>query len=201
MERVEEVAIEVRLEDPALAVRQYTPATRLESEFASEIEIKTTSGGDRQLDASLGGVLPIAGGVAHLTPSISAGSGEHSSATKTVTRKSPKQAVVVSGALNHRRGAFFKFRRSTQSTLEGEHDLTLTFAAPADWQGGKLTVACQARGQRKVLFVKQRKIWGSTTAPINLRLAGAAPLAQPTLQTVAKPAVGESIWKLRKETE
>jgi len=206
VQRVEELAIEVRLDDAALVVHQFSPATRLETEFASEIQVKTTTGGDRQFDASLGGVLPISGGVAHLTPSITAGSAEHQSATETATRKPPKQAVVVSGALNHRRGAFFKFRRSSQTTLEGEHELSLTFAVPAQWERGQLTVACQARGERKVLFVKQRKIWGSTTAPVNLHLAGATPTREPerptpVLQTVAKPTAVESIWKLRNSAE
>lgn len=182
VERVREVIVEVDGSDAGLTVHDYSPDTRLESELAGAVEVKRTTERQHGIDASLGGVLPVAGGTAHLTPSVTAGKSERSTSTKTETRRPPKRAVLVSGAVNRRQGVFFKLRPSTQSTLEGEHELSITFVAPAEWEGGELHVECVARGVKKWLFVKQRKVWSASRAPVEVRLVS---------HTVAKPVVDE----------
>lgn len=180
VDRVEEVILQLHFGDDRLRVVDFSPTTQLVSEYAEDIEVKSTTGSDNRLDASLGGVLPVGGAPAHVTPSITAGKTEHQTATETSKRKAPKEAVVVSAAIDRRRGVYFKLRQSSQSTLEGEHRLKVTVAADRHWSGGELTVNCNARGERKWLFVKQRKVWSTATTPVELRVAR---------HTVAKPVV------------
>ncbi|MEM9187147.1 MAG: hypothetical protein AAGB00_11695 [Planctomycetota bacterium] len=192
--RVGEVVIEVDGAAAGLTVHDYAPATRLESEYTGAIQVESTTESDRHLDGTLGGILPSAAGVAQLAPSLSAGKASRDAATEKAARLAPKEAIVVAGAINRRQGVLFKFRPSSQTTLEGERRLAVTFIAPQAWEGGELSVACAASGQRKVLFVKQRKIWGSARAPVTLRLAGApVASARPAAQTVAKPVVSDSV--------
>ncbi|TWT78529.1 hypothetical protein Pla123a_13220 [Posidoniimonas polymericola] len=169
--RVREVIIEIDGAEAGLRVHDFAPNTQLASEQAKDYEVKRTEERREGLDASLGGALPIAGGTAHLTPSVTTGRSTHTTSTVTETRLAPKQAVLVSGAVNRRQGVYFKLRQSSQTTLEGEHELTVTFVAPAEWTGGELQVECVGRGEKKWLFVKQRKVWNSTRTPIELRLA------------------------------
>ncbi|MCA9239181.1 MAG: hypothetical protein KDA37_03235 [Planctomycetales bacterium] len=178
--RVREVIFEIDGEQAGLRVHDFSPDTTLASDQVKEIEVKRTEQKQKGVDASLGGVLPMSGGAAHVTPSVTAGSSEQSTETVTQTRLPPKKAVLVSGAVNRRQGVYFKLRQSTQSTLEGEHLLTITFAAPADWSAGALQVECVARGEKKWLFVKQRKVWGISRTPVEVRVAR---------HTVAKPVL------------
>lgn len=178
--RVRDVIFEVDGESAGLRVFDFSPDTTLASDQIKEIEVKRTEQKQKGIDASLGGALPVAGGTAHLTPSVTAGSSEQTTETVTQMRLPPKQAVLVSGAVNRRQGVYFKLRQSSQRTLEGEHLLTITFAAPADWSDGALQVECVARGEKKWLFVKQRKVWGSSRTPVEVRVAR---------HTVAKPVL------------
>lgn len=181
--RIREVIVEIDGAEAGLRVHDFSPDTRLASDRTDQVTVQTTRESKRGIDASLGGALPVAGGTAHLTPSITGGASDRTASTITETRLAPKQAVLVSGAVNHRRGVYFKLRRSTQTTLEGEHDLAVTFVAPADWAGGALRVDCVARGEKRWLFVKQRKVWNSSRTPVEVRLAS---------YTVAKPVLTDA---------
>lgn len=188
--RVGEVIVEVDGADAGLTVHAYAPETTLETDVADPIESTQTTEAGRSIDGSLGGVIPgAAGTVGHLTPTVRAGVTRREVETTTELRRPPKHAVVVSGAVNQRRGVYFKLRRSTQSTLEGEHVLSVTFAAPADWSAGRLNVQCVARGEQKVLFVRQPKVWEAQVAPIELRLASHV-VAKPIVRVVVPDGYG-----------
>jgi hypothetical protein len=77
---------------------------------------------------------------------------------------------------------FFKLKRSSQTSLEGVHGLSVTFIAPAAWRGGDVSLACSARGRRKVLWIKQPATLGGETATVRLRLTEISPVYH-----VAKP--------------
>jgi hypothetical protein len=64
---------------------------------------------------------------------------------------------------------FFKLKRSSQTSLEGVHELAVSFVVPEDWNGGLARVSCIARGQKKVMFVKQSATLGGVTAEVKLR--------------------------------
>lgn len=178
--RIRDVVVEIDGAGAGLRVHDYAPRTELASELANPIEVKQTEGIDKTLGGSLGG--KISGDVA-LLPTISGGVTKNETKTETRSRLAPKQAVVVSGTLNERRGVYFKLRKSSQSTLEGERTFSVTFIAPTDWPGGSLDVSCLARGKQKWLVVEQRRVWNETHRPVELRLVS---------HTVAKPVTEDS---------
>jgi hypothetical protein len=90
---------------------------------------------------------------------------------------------VVSGTSSEGCGVFFKLKRSSQTSLEGVHDLAVTFIAPARWRGATLDVACGARGERKVLWMKQDATLGGERSRVRLFLAS----TPATRQVVLKP--------------
>ncbi len=184
--RVEEVVVEIDGGDSRLAVHSYAPQTRLDSEYTKEIETKKTTEDGQTVDASLGGALPMVCGVgtAQVTPTVGVSQLDKDVQTETSYRKPPQEAVVVSGTTNGRSGAYFKLRKNSQTTLEGEHLLQVTFEAPANWRGGSVQVTSVARGERKWLFVKERTTWSEANQPVKLRLAS---------YEVAKPIVDTTI--------
>lgn len=177
--RVDDVVVEIDGSGAGLVVYDYAPRTELLSELSQPVEVKESVATDKSLGASLGARL--APDVA-LTPTLSAGSSKQKTQTVTRSELPPKSPVVVSGTTGARTAVYFKLRRSTQSTLEGERTFRVTFAAPADWSSGAVEVRCVARGERKWLFVEQRQVWNQTARPVELRLVSHA---------VAKPAIDE----------
>jgi hypothetical protein len=183
---VEELTVEISGASAGLRVYEFQPATQLASEIAQEIETTTTTKTARSLDATLGGALPVpyAEVVAHVSPSINAGASSGETTTEKLNRLPPKRAVVVSGTSAEGRGVFFKLKRSSQTSLEGVHRLAVTFVAPAGWRGGDVHVACNARGQRKVLWINQPAALGHEADAVRLYVPGRAVTRQ-----VAKPVV------------
>jgi hypothetical protein len=173
--QVDEITIDIADTPASLNVHRFSPETKLSSELAGDIHRTTTVESTNSLGATLGGELPVVAGdvIAHVTPSISGNLGQRESATERVSRLSPKQTVVVSGTTNAGRGVFFKLRRNSQNTLEGVHELKVTYVAPADWQTGSINVACRAHGRHKLFgVVEQPKVFGTAAAPVHLYLAG-----------------------------
>ncbi len=177
--KVDDMVLEIDGAAAGLKVHDYAPRTELASELAQPVEVKETIATDKSIAATIGAKL--APDVC-LTPTLTAGTSKAESATVTRSELPPKQAVVVSGTTGGRSGVYFKLRRSTQSTLEGERVFRVTFAAPADWDGGSIEVRCLARGEKKWLFVDQRRVWNETSRPVELRLVS---------HTTAKPVVDE----------
>ena len=184
MEDVEELDIEINGAAAGLRVVDFWPATRLASDIAQQIETTTTTKRGRSIDGTLGGGLPVpyAGLVAHVSPSINAGISGSETATEKTNRLPPKQAIVVSGTSSEGRGVFFKIKRSSQTSLEGVHELAVTFAVPADWQGDEVRVGCSARGRRALLWIKQPATLGRAAGNVRLHLVGSGPVHH-----VAKP--------------
>jgi hypothetical protein len=175
--KVDDMVLEIDGAAAGLKVHDYAPRTELASELAQPVEVKETISTDKSIAATIGAKLAPE---VCLTPTLTAGTSKAESATVTRSELPPKQAVVVSGTTGGRSGVYFKLRRSTQSTLEGERVFRVTFAAPADWEGGSVEVRCLARGEKKWLFVDQRRVWNETTKPVELRLVS---------HTTAKPVV------------
>jgi hypothetical protein len=130
--------------------------------------------------------LPYAEVVAHVAPSMSAGISGSETAVEKMNRLPPKHAVVVSGTSSEGRGVFFKLKRSSQTSLEGVHDLSVTFVVPPEWRGGDVRVGCSARGRRKVLWLEQPATLGGAAGIVRVYAPGRAPVYQ-----VAKPIAAE----------
>ena len=189
MDEVDELAIEVNGASAGMRVHDYSPATQLFTEISREIEITTTTKKARSLDGSLGGTIPIPGAeaAAHLTPTISAGLAGCNTETEKSSRLPPKHAVVVSGTSSAGRGVFYKLKRYSQTSLEGSHELRVTFVAPGAWRGSEIRVDCAAHGVQKVLWMKQSGTIGQATRLVQLVEMS----AKPGRQTVLKPAASD----------
>jgi len=192
VENVQEINVEIDASDTGLRVAGFAPATELHSDIVQTIYITTTTENARAIEATLGGELPVPMGdvVSHVTPSVTAGVGKSETATERLRRLPPKQAVVVSGTSSQGQGVFFKLKRSSQTSLEGVHEVTIRFVVPHEWQGGAIHVACTARGQRKVFWMDKPAILGQTFALVEIYEAGDAEmreLARLRAREAAKP--------------
>jgi hypothetical protein len=189
LDDIDELTVEITGPTSGMRVFDFAPATQLASDIENAIETTTTTKSAGSIDGSLGGALPIpyAAEVAHVTPTINAGVSKGEATTEKMNRLPPKYAVVVSGTAAEGRGVFFKLKRWSQTSLEGVHELSVTFIVPAGWRGGEVFVNCSAGGQRKVLFLKQTATLGAEGAPVRLYLAG-----RRSVQHVAKPVTVES---------
>jgi hypothetical protein len=156
--------------------------------LSQKFETTTTTKRARSLDGTLGGGLPVpyAGLVAHVSPSINAGLSGSETETEKTNRLPPKHAIVVSGTSSEGRGVFFKLKRSSQTSLEGVHELAVTFVVPANWQGGDVRVGCSARGKRRILLLKHDATLGRAAGDVRLCRAGAG-----IRREVAKPIVAD----------
>jgi hypothetical protein len=196
MDDVEELAIEVNGASAGMRISDFAPATQLASEITHEIETTTTTKKTRSFDGSLGGTLPVPGAdaVAHITPSISAGLSDCDTASEKVNRLPPKHAVVVSGTSLAGRGVFFKLKRYSQTSLEGVHELKVTFVAPRAWRWAEIEVNCAARGERKMLWMKQPATIGQSRRMVQLVAMAAKPVRQVVLKpTEGDPAVAKTV--------
>lgn len=188
-DEVDEIDIEVSGALAGLRVLDFAPATQLASEITREIETTNTTKKTRSLDGTLGGALPIPGAdaAARITPSITAGLSGCETAVEKINRLPPKHVVVVSGTTAEGRGVFFKLKRTSQTSLEGVHELAVTFVAPRSWPAIAIRVECKALGERKTLWMKQEATLGHFDRYVQLIPAAPAP----TRQIVLKPAMGE----------
>ncbi len=187
---VDEVDIEVSGAAAGLRVQDFAPQTRLASEITHEIETTTTSKKSHSLDGTLGGSIPIPGAadaVARLTPSITAGIAGCNTATEKINRLPVKHVYVVSGTYAEGSGVFFKLKRTSQTSLEGVHELAVTFVTPRRWPTIELQVTCSAHGERKLLWVRQSATLGHVEKYVQL-----IPAAMPVRQVVLKPTESDS---------
>ena len=158
------------------------------------IETVTKTVKQRSLGATLSGKLPVAVGplACDVGPSVSAGTAKSNEATEKVQRLPPKRPVVVSGTFAEGRGAFFKFKQSSQTSFEGVHELSVTFAAPTDWQGGGVRISAVARGHKPRLWMDQPAIFGSVTTVVELYPEGNERLRKAALRRLEAAAAEES---------
>jgi hypothetical protein len=178
---IEEVVIEIDGRASDLRVVDYGPRTALTTTYAAPIERKRTEARDTNLNASLGGKL---GPEMALTPGGGVAFSHAKTECETELLLPPRDATLVSGTVSDRRGVYFKLRASSQTTLEGEREFRVTFAAPRDWSGGMVDVRCVARGGHKWLFVEQQRVWSEVSRPVKLLLVS---------HTAAKPIIDEAV--------
>lgn len=173
MSDVETIRVEIGDVDRRLKVYDFSPSTRLESEFADDIETVKTTESSHSFEASLGGEIPCIGGsVANVTPSISGGKGGKEVVTEKQKRVAPKQAVIASGTTNEEHGVFFVLRPSPTTSLEGVHELKVQFVVPVTWRGDAVRVAVQAAGNQKVLWMNQPKVLAQKSTAVALYMEG-----------------------------
>jgi hypothetical protein len=170
---VEHLDIEIDGSPSGLSIQGFSPATQLTSE-AVAVETITKRSKERSLGATLGAAIPVPIGpvVAEAGPSISGGMSSADEATEKIKRLPPKRPIVVSGTFAEGRAVFFKLKPSTQTSLEGVHEIVVTFAAPAEWRGGSVRITCVARGNKSVWWTTQPTVFGQVDTALQLYPAG-----------------------------
>ena len=121
----------------AYTVKDYFPKTQtfspIQGEIATETVHETKSDFGLNLNADL--------------DSLVSGEATAEAGTSDLVKKKfkqlPDQSILVASGTSHRgTGVFFRFHRSSQTSLEGGRDLTIQFQVPQDWRAGVLRVNC-----------------------------------------------------------
>jgi hypothetical protein len=174
IDEVEAIHIEITDLDNNMTVRNFLPATRLESAYAGDIQATRTHESSRAVTASLGGEIPNAFGgvVAKLTPTINGTGSGKEVITETSKRVAPMQAVIASGTMRDEHGVFFILRSSPLHSLEGLHEFQIQFVVPGDWRGDTIHMVCRATGDQKRLWINRQQVWAEKSSNVNLSLTG-----------------------------
>jgi hypothetical protein len=166
---VEDINIEVDGSTAGLRVESFCPTTQLVAD-AMTIETTTSTKNSRSLGGTLGGAIPVPVGavIAQITPTVKADATKSNEATEKIRRLPPKEPLVVSGTFAEGHGVFYKLKPSSQTSLEGVHELEIKFVAPTNWKVGSLRVTCVARGHRSVFWTDQPTIFGRAAEIVSL---------------------------------
>lgn len=148
--RVLELMIQVRGLGAGIQVVDYGPRTQLYSEIEGSIAVEQHEGHDTSLGIGASGAAADLAGL-----NVKANFGETRGSTERFQKIPDQKLLLASGTVGRSTGAYFKFRHSPQSTLEGGHEIILTLRVPTGWRGGMLRVDCWAKG-------KQRELWGES---------------------------------------
>ena len=173
---LEQLQLVIHSPERRLRVVDFQPRTELASELAGDVEVSTNTDTVASLNASLGGVVSGDHGPAHVQVSPTGGLGvtQNRGSKETFHRLSPKQAVLASGTINAEHGVFFKWRRTTQVTLEGSREVTCRFLVPHDWQGDWVELTCDLSGRTRNYLGERIEPSGHVGALVGLYLAGDA---------------------------
>lgn len=161
------------IESPHARVFDFTPRTRLDSEFVEPIQIVKTSGKNRTIGGTVNGTLaaPIPLPVnAH--PVASLGTHEQNSIREEMRKMPAKTPVIISGTFAQQRGVFFKFKQSSQRSLEGVQQLSCQFVVPRSWRGDYVLFSCQAKGERTRYLIRGVHPCGEARFVVGLYLEG-----------------------------
>ena len=125
----------------AYTIHDYFPKTQTFSAIQSEITIETVHETKSGLGLNLNADLE----------SFVSGEATAESGTSDLVKKEfkqlPDQSILVASGTSHRgTGVFFRFHRSSQTSLEGGRDLMVQFRVPQNWRAGVLRVNCFAVG-------------------------------------------------------
>ena len=149
-QRVLEMMIQVRGLGAGLQVVDYAPRTQLYSEVEGSVEVENRQDRSSQIGLNASG---NAAKLVNIDAKANLGSSQGS--TQRYQQIPAQKLLLASGTISRGSGAYFKFRHTPQTTLEGGHEIALTLRVPKHWRGGMLRVDCVATG-------KEKNIWGET---------------------------------------
>ncbi len=151
--QLEEVLVRVENPDRLSRVVDFAPRTSLAATGAGPVRFVRKEESQRNLDFQLRGVYPaIADGQVK-------GNEQKRANTESSWEQAPElELCVASGLVNRGYGAYFKFKPSKRSTLEGTHSLELELRAPADWRGDCWVVRCSAYTREETLVGSEDRL-------------------------------------------
>lgn len=138
---IEELYFEVRFITSHVAVLDYDPKTQLASDIEGAIEVQVTDEESKSLGTSVNGTYH---GIVSAQGGLDVGS--KSIDTRKYRKMPEQQTIAASGTLDRGRGAFFKFRRASQQTLEGDKFVSVVIEVPSTWRAGLIDVSVAAEG-------------------------------------------------------
>ncbi len=159
VEDLQELIYEIK--SPSVRIHDFSPRTELSSEYVEPIQIVKTIDKSNTIGGSVNGTMsapvPLP---ASAHPVASLGRNEHDSVREEMRRMPAKKPLIVSGTFAHRQGVFFKFKQSTQVSLEGVQKITCAFVVPRDWRGDYLLLSCCAEGEgESILCQRDLPVW------------------------------------------
>jgi len=180
---LEQLQITIDSPERRLRVIDFQPRTELASELAGDVEVCKSQDTVQSLNASLGGVVNADHGPAHVQASPAAGVGltQNRGSKETFHRLAPRQLVLASGTTHAEHGVFFKWRHSSQVTLEGSREVTVRFLVPHDWRGDWVQLQAEVLGHQKGYFSEKVESCGQAHFYVGLYIAGDSQAQQAAL--------------------
>lgn len=173
-DHIQELLFELRGPQRRMRVLDFSPMNQFESEATEPIQVSKIVEDSRSVGISLGGkaVAPVGEVKVEAAPQASLGKSKRNVVTENWKKRPPQRAIVISGTTDDGYGVFYKFKPSSQSSLEGVKELTCRFAVPSNWRGDWLLLSCRATGDRLKYFVKTTTTCGRRRDVLGLYLAG-----------------------------
>lgn len=165
-----EIVIRIESRHRNAEVVDFAPRTRLASSVVGNVEVTERGDERKHADLNLFGVVPAAPTV-HGKASM--GYSDEHQAVWSYERLPPHEVLVASGTTDRGFGAFFKFRPSSQASLEGSHDLLLRLRVPKNWRSEIYDVTAIAYARRgKEFSFDDRPVAGQETFTLVFYQAG-----------------------------
>jgi hypothetical protein len=120
-------------------VVDYNPRTEMSSNLAGNVGI------ERKKEASKSLGINLTGSFDQLVRGSGGGDvGVKDTSNVRYELKPRMEVLLASGTINRGTGAYFKLRSSSDTSLEGDREFTMTFRVPSDWRGDIMYLKCEA---------------------------------------------------------
>jgi len=173
-EDLREMLFEIRSAEQRSRIDDFEPRTQMDSDLLEPIQITRTEESRRSLGVGLGGsiAVPAPGVTADIVPTANLGASRREAVTSSFKKRPPQRPIVISGTTHQEHGVFFKLRPSSQTSLEGVHELKCRLRVPVAWRGDWLLLTCRAEGRWTRYFVKADGVCGQSRFVLGLHAAG-----------------------------
>jgi hypothetical protein len=167
---LEQLRLSIESPEHRLRVVDFQPRTELSSELASNVEISSTAESSKSMSVAPSGQY----GPVQIQVASGGGLGvtQNQGSKETYHRLAPKQVLVASGTTNAAHGVFFKWKKSSQVTLEGAREATCQFAVPRGWRGDWVHVRCEVLGVHRNYLGEKIEQCGQAEILVGLHLVG-----------------------------
>ncbi|MEE2639185.1 MAG: hypothetical protein VX768_01045 [Planctomycetota bacterium] len=135
---IQELFFLIEAPEKSMRMVDFSPSTTLTTEFASPIDVSENRDTANNSGIQLTPAVEMFG-----KANLNAGFSNRRGETRKVSRLPPKQLAVASGTQNRQTATYFKFKPSSQSTLEGSRELCLIIQVPIAWRADLLHVSCR----------------------------------------------------------
>lgn len=165
---VDEIVVTLESPERRGRVIDYWPRTELQHDVIGPIQSSNTAQQHTAFKLNVVGGWLGAGSPAN--GNFDASQSKQLETKEQFQRLPPRTAVLASGTTHQGHGVFFKLRRWSQSSLEGDHEFRVLFAVPQAWRGDWMLFTAAARGVDRNLFGAQPVDAGDARTAVGLHL-------------------------------